>query len=139
MPDDYHVTGLVVKKEARAYLEAGMSQPDSHVAYDRFGSAPIAVTFCDRTGCTRVFAGSERQIHSIRVGGWKDQNMQLFVADRLHPHDSLTIKLQELEFRTITWGEWKRLYPHTKIYLGDQVKRFTDQQLRDEKVKKRPW
>ena len=139
VPDDYHVTGVVVKREARAYLEAGMSQPASHVAYDRVGGAEIAVTFCDQTGCTRVFVGKEKAIRSIRVRGWKDHNMQLLVDGVQHPHDSREIKLQELNFRTITWGEWKRLHPRTKIYLGDRADQFVDRDLSNEEEGTQGW
>ena len=116
--DDHWVTGVVVDGQARAYLETGMDQPETHIAYDNIKGVSLAVAFCNYTGDGRVFCGDSNSLRSIRVGGWAEENMQLIVGDQRFAVDSQEIPLSELPFQSMKWSEWKGLYPNTDIYLG---------------------
>ena len=117
--EHHYVTGIVINGKPRAYLEAGMSQPKSHVAYDRLGGQDIAIAFCDRTGDAQAFCGMEEEIRGIRVGGWRNENMELIIGGNRQPIDASTNRLATLDFKTVKWAEWKQLHPNTDIYLGD--------------------
>lgn len=119
VPDEISVIGVVVDGEARAYLKAGMGAPESHLAYDRIGQADIAVAFCSRTRRSRVFVGDSDVIHSIRVGGWKDEDMQLLVGENRFALSAKDTGFGEPEYQSISWGEWRRAHPDTLLYLGD--------------------
>ena len=116
--DDHWVSGIVVDGQARAYLETGMDQPDTHIAYDNIKGVNIAVAFCNYTGDGRVFCGDSNTLRSVRVGGWADENMQLIVGDKRFAVDSKEIQLKEMPFQSMKWSEWKALHPDTDIYLG---------------------
>ena len=121
IPGDHFVTGVVINGQARAYLETGMAQPESHIAYDRIGGRDLAVAYCDKTGDSRVFCGDRKTIESIRVGGWRNENMELLIGKDRFALDSAAIPLEEVEFKTLPWMEWKAMHPDTDLYLGDLV------------------
>ncbi|MGB0581156.1 MAG: hypothetical protein ACPGVU_15775 [Limisphaerales bacterium] len=124
VPDEWFVTGVVVNGEARAYLESGMYKPENHLVHDSVGGSNITVAFCNETLCSRVFTGDSDELQAVRMGGWKDENLQLLINGVRHPINSPDIGLKDQPFKTITWGEWKRSYPDTKIYLGHELEEF---------------
>jgi hypothetical protein len=115
------IIGVVVQGEPRAYLrEAFALGPLRHIVRDKIQATPIAVTHCDRLLCTRVFANndSSRPL-DIRVGGWRsDQTMELIVDGKRYSQKFPQLPLAEIPFSEATWGQWRKKYPDSLIYLG---------------------
>jgi hypothetical protein len=115
------IIGVVVQGEARAYLrDAFALGPLSHIVRDKIQATPIAVTHCDRLLCTRVFAGNDpNRPLNIRVSGWRsDQTMELVIDGKQYSQKFPILPLAELPFSEATWGQWRKKYPDTLIYLG---------------------
>src|SRR5204863_2028339 len=83
-------------------------------------------TYCDISGCTRVFRETPGQdLLSLRCGGLtyvsrftRKKEMALMVGDRRLPHSSKEIPFDELPFVVTTWGEWQKEHPNSPVYLG---------------------
>ena len=121
LPADHYVIGIVVDGEARAYLEAGLDAPESHIAYDTIGEQHVAVTFCNRTGDARVFCGDKNELREIRTGGWNGERSELLIKGSRYALNSPVAGFDEVKSRVMKWSEWKRLHPTTRIYLGDHT------------------
>jgi hypothetical protein len=121
LDDEAIVIGVVVNGEARAYLrDAFAMNPRLHVVTDSVDSTSLAITHCDRNGCTRVFTGPElTEPGSIRVGGWRvDQTLRLIVNEQEYSQTSPEIPLAEVPFLELPWGMWRELFPDTLVYVG---------------------
>lgn len=121
LDDEAIVIGIVVNGEPRAYLrEAFAMSPSRHVVTDSIDSTPVAITHCDRIGCTRVFTGPQlEEPGNIRVGGWRvDQTLALIVDEREYSQKSAEIPLDEVPFLELPWGMWRELFPDTLVYVG---------------------
>jgi hypothetical protein len=117
--DDEIVIGVVVDDEPRAYLrQAFDDDPQSHVLYDRLGSLNVAVTHCDKNGCTRVLADPAGNPLDVRVGGWSPSNesMLLIISGERFAQSSPDIPLDDVEFVETSWGLWRQVYPDTLLY-----------------------
>jgi hypothetical protein len=121
LEDDEVVIGVVAYGQARAYLSRAFAKrPNLHVVHDQFGLNPVAVTHCDRNGCTRVFTGKQgEQALDLRCGGWLPvQEMSLRVGDREYAQSSPEIPLADLPFVVTTWKDWRQQQPGSLVYLG---------------------
>ena len=121
LEDEAIVIGIVVNGEPRAYLrEAFADDPQRHVVTDSIDSTPVAITHCDRIGCTRVLTGIElEETGSIRVGGWRaDQTLALIVGEEEYSQKSEEIPLADVPFLELPWGMWRELFPDTLVYVG---------------------
>lgn len=119
--DEAIVIGIVVGGEARAYLrKAFENSPSRHVVTDEIESTPVAITHCDRIGCTRVLTSSQPEDPwKLRVGGWRDdQTMELIVNGREFSQKSDKIPLADVPFLELPWGMWRELFPDTLVYVG---------------------
>lgn len=138
------VIGITVGGKARAYLLAKMNEERKTVVNDLVDGTPVTVTYypidsiedepqerirvvADEHGNEPLvmgLAGIEKgkmmlycqrwkflQMNSkIRV--WHDENQDKKVdQEELHA-------LVDLDFEVITWGEWKKKYPGTDIWIG---------------------
>lgn len=121
LDDDEIVIGVEAAGESRAYLrQAFADRPDRHIVHDQLGSLPVAVTYCERTDSTRVFAGKPGESSlDLRCGGWLPvQEMSLLVGEREYAHSSPHIPLADVPFVVTTWKEWRESKPDSLIYLG---------------------
>lgn len=121
LDDNEIVIGVVAAGESRAYVRhAFADRPDRHIVHDQFGSLPVAITYCERTDCTRVFAGKPGEDSlDLRCGGWLPvQEMSLLVGEREYAQSSSEIPLADVPFVVTTWKEWRQSKPDSLIYLG---------------------
>jgi hypothetical protein len=118
--DSAEVIGVSVNGHSRAYCVAEMVTPFTHVINDVIDGVPVTVTYCDRTGCARVFTNTDEPDRPLEVGvgGFADGQMLLHVDHKKFGQKSRDIPLQELEFEKTTWGKWKSAYPDTDICTG---------------------
>jgi hypothetical protein len=123
LDDEQIVIGIEIDGEARAYLREAFCDPQKHVVRDTVGGIPIAVTYCDRQRCTRVFTPEDPSLPlDIHVGGWRtDDTMELLVNGNGYSQKAQDIPLKSLPFVEITWGQWRRQHPDSRIYLGEQL------------------
>jgi hypothetical protein len=124
LPDEQLVIGIVENGDAHAYvLDALGHDPARHVVYDEVGELSIAVTHCDRTGLTRVFATQEgSEPPDVKFAGWlSQQDMAVLVCGEKFPHSATTIPLRDVPFMVVTWREWLAMEGDSLVYLGDPL------------------
>jgi hypothetical protein len=128
--DDDEVIGVCAGGRARAYLVRVMGWPQTrHVVNDQLGGCAVSVTYCDRTGCSRVFTGGRAAAPlELDVGGWINKGMALHTGDAdysqetgeclSHPSGP-RIPYAQLPHERTTWGAWREAHPETDVYVGD--------------------
>jgi hypothetical protein len=84
VPDNAEVIGVSAGGHDRAYLvEALSGGPPRHVVNDLLGEQAISVTYCDFTGCSRAFTGTQSgRPLELDVGGFLNRRMALRVKDK---------------------------------------------------------
>lgn len=116
-PDEM-VIGISSDGESRAWLVSALSDMQSHVVVDTRGPQPIAVTFCDRTRCSRVLAGQPGTSLRVQTAGFMNGEMWLQIDGQMLPQSSAKIPLRDLESVMTTWQEWKTAHPETTLFPG---------------------
>jgi hypothetical protein len=86
-PDEM-VIGISSDGESRAWLVSALSDMQSHVVVDTRGPQPIAVTFCDRTRCSRVLAGQPGTSLRVQTAGFMNGEMWLQIDGQMLPQSS---------------------------------------------------
>ena len=128
IPDDSPVLGVAAGGHFRAYPLAALSTLRTHVVNDHLGGQPVAVTYCDRNECTRVFAASAR----LAVAGWAEPAGRLggtllvrdggrvFRQDTGMRLDGAADRLAYPQVPAVrtTWGAWRAEHPDTDLSLG---------------------
>jgi hypothetical protein len=128
VPDDAEVLGVSAGGRHRAYLVSAMSGMSTHVINDLLEETPVTVTYCDRTGCARVFTDPEKSAPlEVNVGGILEDNLMLRVGVR-HYFQQKDIKLADgtpdpvpypdHPFVQTTWKSWKEAHPNTDVFVG---------------------
>ena len=129
--DADEIIGVSVDDKHRAYLVRAFTVPDfdtrneemlsllgRHVVNDRLGDSPICVTFCDRNLCTRVLQTDGGESSTLRLGGWKDGEMQLIVNGTRFAQNDSSLPLKDVAYEVTTWGVWKQAHPDSLVYTG---------------------
>jgi hypothetical protein len=129
LADREEVFGVVAGGRARAYRLAALSLPSRHVVNDVVGDTPVTVAYCDRTDCARVYTGPPgagpldvsllglyRGEMIVRIDGALYRHatgraLEPGAGPRDAPYPA------QPPTRT-TWGEWRRKYPETDVYVG---------------------
>jgi hypothetical protein len=116
-PDGAEVVGVCVNGQYRAFCLSEMGSPHTHVVNDVIDQVPVTVTYCNRSGCVRVFtkADDSHRPLDVGVGGFSNGQMVLQIDHKNFPQNSDAIPLQEMEFERTTWGEWKSAHPDSEI------------------------
>ena len=129
MSDSDTVIGLKINGETKAYPIFILVWHE--IVNDSVGGVPVSVTYCPLCYTNQVF---ERVIDGQEVTfgtSGKLYNSNLLMYDRLTESywsqalgtavkGELTgYQLDLVPFDVITWGDWKRLYPDTKILTTD--------------------
>jgi hypothetical protein len=118
------VLGVVVAGKSRAYLLKALSPETNHVVNDMIQGKPVSVTYCNRTGCARVFTRDSPEPLDLGVGGYCE-GLLLHVDGELY--DQITGRAvsgdQDIPFSTLphevtVWGDWRKDHPETGIYIG---------------------
>ena len=115
---DEPVIGISSGSQHTAWLLKALSNMQSHVIHDTRGPQPIAVTYCDRSDCVRVFSGEPGESLQLQTAGFINGEMCLRVNGQILPHSSQDIALKDYEFTRTTWGEWSKQHPDTSAYNG---------------------
>jgi Protein of unknown function (DUF3179) len=127
LADDEPVIGVVVRGKPRAYRVKALASSTGHVVNDLLAGAPVTVTHCDRTGCTRVFGGDGTEALAVMTGGYSG-GLLLRVGGRFYhqvdgrPLDDpagAALPYQAVEFRQVPWKEWRAAHPDTDVYVGE--------------------
>ena len=128
---DQRVIGVSVGNSHRAYLIEAFEAPNVplnpsqihrlrvHVVNDVIDGKAVTVTYCDDYQCARVFwdPKSKRPL-KVGLAGMQDKEMQLFYNGKRFGQTAEAPPLQIYKFEVMTWKEWKKLHPNTKLYIG---------------------
>lgn len=129
MSDSDTVIGLEINGESKAYPLFILVWHE--IVNDKVGSVPVSVTYCPLCYTNQVF---ERIIDGQEVEfgtSGKLYNSNLLMYDRYTESywsqalgtavkGELTgYQLNLIPFDVITWGDWKKLYPETKVLTTD--------------------
>ena len=117
LKDSEFVIGVVVNSQAYAISQKAMADPHKHVVNLILDDIPISMSHCDISGCSRVFTQDESDGRiDLRVGGRDIQSeLVLLLSGKRYSQRSESIPLQDFEFETATFAEWKASHPDTKI------------------------
>src|SRR5262249_13987536 len=126
--DDAEVIGVCAGGHSRAYYVGAMARPERHVINDVLGDQPVTATFCDRTRCSRVFAGTPGEGPlDVGVAGWMSNSLALRVGGEDYSQKTGRclsrvwggrIPYEEHPHVRTTWKEWRQAHPDTDVYVG---------------------
>jgi hypothetical protein len=129
IPDNDEVIGVVVNGRSRAYWLKALKYPPWHIINDVVVGVPIAVTYCDRTDCTRVYTNGESSVPlDVNLGGLYGRQMVVKVAGSLYLQDSgkpfevgagtPSLPYTNHPWERTTWQEWRQRHPNTDVFIG---------------------
>tara|TARA_Y100000310_G_scaffold345665_1_gene467986 strand:- start:39456 stop:39866 length:411 start_codon:yes stop_codon:yes gene_type:complete len=128
LKDDDLVLGIEIKGETRAYPHQIMVWHE--IVNDKIQGESILITYCPLCFTGIAF---ERKINNEAVEfgtSGKLYNNNLVIYDRATDSywsqetgqaiigELIGVKLKQVQLDTITWGDWKKLYPETELYKG---------------------
>jgi hypothetical protein len=118
--DDAEIVGLEVNGRHRAYCLDEMGAPSTHVINDLIDHIPVTVTYCNITGCIRVFTKPEQSDRplNLSVRGLAEGQMVVRFNNSDFLHNSTDIPLKEFTFQKTAWEAWKSAYPDTDVCTG---------------------
>jgi hypothetical protein len=128
--DDAVVLGVSAGGRHRAYLLAAFDGIRWHIVNDQLAGVPITVTYCDRTGCVKVFTGPPGAPLDVALGGFVGSfdrgSLLLRVGSVLYRQDSgqalapgeAPFPYAPVEFVRTTWKDWCGRHPDTDVYVG---------------------
>lgn len=128
--DDAPVLGVVAGGRARAYTIEAMNSVARHVVNDTLDGVPVTVTYCDRTGCARAYAGGAGgDPLGVGVLGF-DRGLILSAGGRSFRQDTGEpvgggdpFPYPSHPVERTTWGAWRAAHPDTDVYVGDEQTR----------------
>lgn len=103
-----------------AFAIAGMANPYYSLVTVASEHRQATVTHCAANDLTRVFVDERSSPASqLALAGLKDDGEFVLVVDgKCIAHSAGDFPLQELAHRTMALGDWLRLHPSSKCYLG---------------------
>ncbi len=116
--DDF-VVGIVHEGQAFAFPLDLLAHPKRHVVnFAIFGSA-LSVSYCNLSGCIRVFRREGEASIPLGIGGLDiHQEMVLMLNGMRYSQDSKHIPLADFPFKKTTWGEWIDGHPNSKLFVA---------------------
>jgi len=123
------VIGLVVNGKPRAYWLKALRYPPWHIVNDVVAGAPVSVTYCDRTNCTRVYTcGQSSMPLDVSLAGLYGKEMVVKVEGVLYFQESgkplepgtdvPSLPYAEHPWERTTWKEWRQRHPKTDLFIG---------------------
>ncbi len=125
LEDDEQILGLVRHNEARAYSLNILTGPEREIINDVLGGEPVMATWCHLCNSALGFSRSVggRPLHFEVSGLLWEGNLVMVDVETGSLWSQLLgeamrgeltgQRLEVLPSLLTTWGEWKRLYPHT--------------------------
>ncbi|MCU0704948.1 MAG: DUF3179 domain-containing protein [Fimbriiglobus sp.] len=132
LPPDAPVIGVSVGDKHRAYALAAFEDVSRHVVNDLLAGRPVSVTYCPRTGCTRVFTDQGMTRLRLAVGGWYEKlgvsQMVIRIGRERYQQETGrelagrgTLPYPTLGHEVTTWGAWHKAHPDSDVYTGGGV------------------
>lgn len=118
LPDHESVIGILLKEGPRAYPLKALAGMQSHVVYGQNDQESYAVTYCDRTDCSRVFRQEGK--FQISTGGLLNGELSLVVNGKMYQQNDPSIPLNEHPHTVTTLGEWMEKQPESLVYKRGQ-------------------
>ncbi len=129
--DSDEVIGVVAKGKPRAYWLEALKFPPWHVVNDVVAGAPVSVTYCDNTDCTRVYTSSDSSTPlDVNLGGLYGAEMLLKVGGvrylqatgkPFEPGPGVPpLPYADHPWERMTWKEWRQRHPKTDVFIGQR-------------------
>lgn len=125
------VLGVRAGGRYRAYMISGLTEMRHHVVNDVVGGVPVAVTYCDRENCARVYAAPGQVAPTnLAVGGYQDSDGMLLRIGRYRYSQKSGLPIgagdppfpyAAIDVEDTTWGEWRKAHPDSDIVVGGDV------------------
>ncbi len=126
------VIGVVVDHQAYAYSVKALSIPSRlrygtdkrelarrHIVNQLLDTTAVSVTYCDISGCARVFKlDHQTGALPLSVGGLSNGKLVLSYHGKNYLHKDEKIPLADYPFEVTFWGDWVSRHPDSRIYLG---------------------
>jgi len=123
------VIGVVVKGKSRAYWLEALKYPSRHIVNDVVAGAPVSVTYCDNTDCTRVYTGRDSSTPlDVNLGGLYGTEMLLKVrgvrylqatGKPFEPGAGVpSLPYADYPWERTTWKAWRQRHPETDVFVG---------------------
>ena len=121
--DDQPIIGIIDSSLAYAFPLDMLSNPRRHVVNFAGSDSAMSVSYCDISGCVRVFQDKDSTEIPLRVGGLDlDDKMVLVYGDQWYTQDSEALPLDEIPHEQTTWGKWIEKHPQSLVCVDDEEK-----------------
>lgn len=112
------VIGVVLSGQAFAFPLTSLSGPEQHVVNFATREGAISVSYCDLSGCVRVFHQASDTAIALGVGGLDIHEEMVLQLDGVrYSQNSPDIPLSDYPFTQTTWGDWIHRHPDSLMYL----------------------
>ena len=115
VPPTTEIIGVIVDKEARAYIVSDLAGMTTHVINDLIADRPVSITYCNRTNVARVFSSGTTETIELNVGGWKQNQMLIQYEGQMFEHLSADVPLTDYPFERTSFIEWTLKHPTTRV------------------------
>lgn len=129
LPEDTAVIGILVAGTARAYVLEALKSDGSHVVNELSGDTGLAVTYCPKADCVRVFSKSPATTPlQLAANGFRDDQLLVTHEEITYEQTAGTIPLDDVDFVRTEWLAWKIEHPETVVYLGPLAEKYVPKQ-----------
>lgn len=123
MRDSTPVVGIEANGETFAFSLPTMYEPIHHIVNVFAGADAISVTYCPLVDCVRVFRRRGDRPTPLRLGGLNERSELVLLLDGTrYDQSSLQLPLEDFPFQRLTFGQWKRQHPGTKVFGDDAIR-----------------
>ena len=131
LSDETPVIGIEVAGQAIAFISEKMMDPLAHIVNLNFDhELSVSVTYCNLANCVRVLRDASDAPIPLHVGGLDIENQMVFLyRGERYSQSSTALPFEDHPFERLTWGEWKRRYPATKVCVPPSRVPLTHRQI----------
>lgn len=131
LSDETPVIGIEVAGQTIAFISEKMMDPLAHIVNLNFNhKLSVSVTYCYLANCVRVLRDASDAPIPLHVGGLDIENQMVFLyRGERYSQNSTALPFEDHPFERLTWGEWKRRYPATKVCVPPSRVPLTHRQI----------
>ncbi len=120
-PGTTEIIGFHVDGQAYAFCIDHLLDIPHHVINFKLGEQPIAVSYCDLSGCARVLSSDRTTAEPLGIGGLDVNNELVFLFEgERYSQRSRDLPMQDIPFQRMTLERWTAEFPETLIFQGNQ-------------------
>ena len=123
LPESTQIIGIEVDGQFCAIVLQSMLDPERHIVNMIFNQKPVSATYCNLVDCVRVLTDARESPIPLHVGGVDIDSQMVFLLDgQRYGQSSKGLPLADHQFDRMELGQWQRLHPTTRIYMGTSVR-----------------